>query len=99
LTATNVEESAGWSFSMRGVCQIQAFLIEQKERKMTDHVQSAAGTIASVPAHIRANGGRLATAAAAALALLTLVWALTEEARLPDAQRSELFAVMAQAYP
>jgi hypothetical protein len=84
---------------MRGVCQIQAFLIEHKERKMTDHAQSAAGTTTRVPAHVRVDRGHLATAAVAALAVLTLVWALTEEARLPETQRSELFAVLAQAYP
>jgi hypothetical protein len=84
---------------MRGVCQVQAFLVEQKERRMADYAQSTSSTITSVSARVRANSGRLATASVAALAVITLLWALTEESRLPDAQKSELFAVVAQAYP
>jgi hypothetical protein len=69
------------------------------ERRMTDHVQSASNAITPVSARVRPNGGRLATASLSALAVITLAWALTEESRLPDAQKSELFAVLAQAYP
>jgi hypothetical protein len=66
---------------------------------MTDHAQSASSAITIVSARLRANSGRLATVSVAALAMITLVWALTEETRFPDAQKSELFAVLAQAYP
>jgi hypothetical protein len=66
---------------------------------MTDHAQSASSAITIVSARVRANSGRLATVSVAALAVITLVWALTEESRLPEVQRSELFAVLAQAYP
>jgi hypothetical protein len=66
---------------------------------MTDHALSASRTITSVSARVRANSGRLATASVAALAAIIFAWALIEESRLPDAQRSELFAVLAQAHP
>ena len=66
---------------------------------MTDHVQSASGTITIPSARVRANSGRLATALGAALAVVTLAWAIVQEYRLPDAQKCEIFAVVAQAYP
>jgi hypothetical protein len=63
---------------------------------MTDHAQSTSSTITSLSPRVRA---RLATAMVAALAVIALVWALLEESRLPDAQKSELFTVISQAYP
>jgi hypothetical protein len=66
---------------------------------MTDHVQSASSRITIPSARVRANTGRLAAASIATLAAVTLAWAILEESRLPDAQKCELFAVVAQAYP
>jgi hypothetical protein len=66
---------------------------------MTDHSQSTSSTFPSVSASVKANSGRLATAAVVALAMITLMWALTEVSRLPETQKSELFVVLAQAYP
>jgi hypothetical protein len=70
-----------------------------EETKMTDFAQSALRPITTATARVRDNHRRLAAASLATLALIALAWALSEESRLPEAQKSELFAVLAQAYP
>jgi hypothetical protein len=66
---------------------------------MTDFAHSASRPIATASARVKDNRRRLAAASVATLVVLTLTWALREESRLPDTQKSELFAVLAQAYP
>ena len=66
---------------------------------MTDHAQSGSNAVTILSARIGANSGRLAPASIAALTVITLGGALIEESRLPDAQKCDLFGVLAQAYP